>query len=198
MSNLRGFKQKLSTISRLWEAKDYDTALAEVEALLKVWPGNAHLHILWSSLMQLQEDPQHDLDEARQALQQAVELDKGSPVAAIELGHFLDNVQDDPQAASKVYAEGVATARQLLIDGLIGQAKAFRQLERREDFLRCLVEILQLSRFETGPRKSRPEESGADIIFESPPGQFQVLQLKGPHAEEIQELLNGVVADRLA
>src|SRR5437879_4387310 len=38
MSNLRGFKQKLSAISRLWEEKEYDTALAEVESLLKTWP----------------------------------------------------------------------------------------------------------------------------------------------------------------
>ena len=81
MSSLRGFKQKLATVSRLWEQKDYDTALAEVESLLKVWPGNAHLHILWASLMQLQEDPKYDLDEARQALQQAVEFDKSSPAA---------------------------------------------------------------------------------------------------------------------
>ena len=86
MNNLRGFKQKLSTISRLWEGKDYDTASAEVESLLKVWPGNANLHILWASLVQLQEDPNHDLDEARQALQQAVELDEGSPAAAIRVG----------------------------------------------------------------------------------------------------------------
>src|SRR6266511_2131959 len=118
MSNLRGFKQKLSKVSQLWEVQDYDTALAEVESLLKSWPGNAHLHILWASLVQLQEDPKHGLDEARQALQQAAEFDKGSPAAAIELGHFLDNVEDDPHAAAKAYAEGVTAARQLLIDGL--------------------------------------------------------------------------------
>ncbi len=79
MSNPRGFKQKLSTISRLWEAEDYDKALAEVESSLETWPGNAHLHILRASLVQLQEDPKYNLDEAKQALQQAVELDKSSP-----------------------------------------------------------------------------------------------------------------------
>ena len=83
MSNFRGLKQKLLTVSRLWQKKDYDTAAAEVEALLKVWPGTAHLHILWASLVQLQEDPKHGLEEARQALQQAVELDKASPTGAI-------------------------------------------------------------------------------------------------------------------
>jgi hypothetical protein len=196
MSNLRGFKQKLSTVSRLWEEKDYDTALAEVESLLKSWPGNAHLHVLWASLVQLREDPKHALDEAKQALQQAVELDRGSPAAAIELGHFLDNVEDDPQAASKAYAEGVATARQLLIDGLIGQAKTFRQLDNRAEFLRCLLEVLHLARFETSPKKNKAEESGAAILFKAPAGDFYAIQLNGPNAEQIQDLLSEVVEDR--
>jgi tetratricopeptide (TPR) repeat protein len=198
MSNLRSFKQKLSAVSRLWKDKDYDAALAEVESLLHSWPGNAHLHILWASLVQLQEEPKHELDEAKQALQQAVELDKGSPAAAIELGHFLDNVEDNPQAASRAYAEGVATARQLLLDGLIGQAKAFRQLGKREEFLRCLVEVLQLARFETGPKRTKTDESGADIIFESPQGDFHFVQLKGPHAEQIQDLLSEWMRSRSA
>jgi len=198
MSNLRGFKQKLSKVSQLWEVQDYDTALAEVESLLKSWPGNAHLHILWASLVQLQEDPKHGLDEARQALQQAAEFDKGSPAAAIELGHFLDNVEDDPHAAAKAYAEGVTAARQLLIDGLLGQAKVFRQLHKREEFLQCLLEILQLARFETGSKRTKAEEAGGDIIFESPPGHFHALQITGPYAEQIQELLSDSVAHRSA
>jgi len=145
MSNLREFKQKLSIISRLWEEQDYDAALAEVESLLNAWPGNAHLHILWASLVQLQEGPKHGLDEARQALQQAVELDRGSPAAAIELGHYLDNVEDDPRAASKACADGVAAARRLLLEGLIGQAKALRQMGKWEECRRCLREAEQIA-----------------------------------------------------
>jgi tetratricopeptide (TPR) repeat protein len=198
MSNLRGFKQRLATVSRLWEAKDYDAALAEVESLLQRWPGNAHLHTLWASLVQLQEKPKHELDEAKQALQQAVELDKGSPAAAIELGHFLDNVEDDPQAASRAYAVGVAAARRLLLDGLIGRAKALRQLDKREEFQRCLVEVLHLARFETGPKRAKGEESGADVLFESPTGHFHLLQLKGPYAEQIQDLLSELTRSRSA
>jgi hypothetical protein len=155
MRHLRGLKQKLSRVSRLCKEKDYDTALAEVESLLKTWPGNAHLQILWASFVQLQENPQHDLDEVKRALQRAVELDNGSAAATLERGHFLDNVEDDPQAASKVYAEGVTAARHLLIDGLIGQAKVFRQLDKRAEFFRCPLEILHLARFETGPKRDQ-------------------------------------------
>lgn len=198
MNNLRGFKQKLAVVSRLWDDHDYDAALAQVESVLKTWPGNAHLHVLWASLVQLQDDPKHHLAEARQALQQAVELDKGSPAAAIELGHFLDNVDDDPQAATKAYADGVAVARQLLIEGLIGQAKAYRQLDRRDDFRRCLLEVLHLARFDPGSRRTKADDTGADIIFESPAGHFHSVQLKGPYAQEIEGLLSELASDRSA
>ena len=86
MNNPRGFKQKVAVVSRLWEAREYNKALAEIEALLDTWPGNPHLHVLRASLIQLQDDPPHDLDEVRQALQIAVELDKGFPAALIEHG----------------------------------------------------------------------------------------------------------------
>jgi hypothetical protein len=103
MSNLRGLKQRLSAVSRLWDAADYDQALAPVESLLETWPGNPHLHVLKASLVQLQEEPKYDLDPAKQSLNQPIELDKDSPTASIELGHFLDNVEDNPQAAIKAY-----------------------------------------------------------------------------------------------
>lgn len=198
MSNLRQFKQKLAKVSQLWQDKEFDAALVEVESLRKDWPGNAHLQVLWGKLVQLLEEPKHTLDEAKQAFQQAIELDKDSPAAAIELGYFLDNVKDDPQAALKAYEEGVATARHLLLDGLIGQAKAFRQMEKREEFLRCLLEALSLARNEPNSKKTKGAGSGPDIIFEWPSGQFQVIQLKGPYAEQIQELLSEEAANRSA
>lgn len=198
MSTLRALKQKLSNVSRLWDEEHYDEALAEVETLLDTWPGNPHLHVLKASLVQLQEDPKYDLGEAKQALQRAIELDRDSPTAAIELGHFLDNVEDDPQAAVKAYAEGVAAARHLLIDGLIGQAKSYRQLNKKEDFFRCLLEILYLTRFDTGPQRNKAEELGADIIVQSSSGHVFAVQLNGPYSEQVQELLTELVSDRHA
>jgi len=196
MSTLRALKQKLSNVSRLWEAQNYDAALAEVEMLLETWPGNPRLHVLKASSVQLQENPRYDLEEVNQSLQQAVELDKESPTAAIELGHFLDNVADDPQAAVKAYAQGVAAARNLLIDGLIGQAKAYRQLEKKEECLRCLMEVLSLARCDTGPRRQKADELGAGLIIQPSAGFVSAVQLKGPHAEQVQELLNELVSDR--
>ena len=120
-----------------------------------------------------------------------MELDRSSPAAAIELGNFLDNVEDNPQAAAKAYAEGIACARQWLIEGLLGQAKALLQLHKREEVLACLLDILHLSRQETKSKKHRPNEREAEAML-------RLDQMRGPHAEQIQELLSEVSAQRSA
>jgi hypothetical protein len=198
MNNLRMFKQKLSVVNKLLGKKDYDAALVELESMLGSWPGNPRLHIIWASLVQLQDNPNHDLEEVKESLHQAIELDKEAPAASIELGYYLDNVEDDPHAAVKAFADGVASARQLLIEGLIGQAKVFRQLEKREEFLHCLLEILHLAQFESEPKKIKTKQTGADIIFESPKGHFHAIQLKGPYAGQIEDLLGELPAKRSA
>lgn len=168
MSTVRAFKQGLAAVSRHWEGEDYDAALAKVEDMRKTWPGNSHLLILWANLVQLQEHPKSGLEEAKQALVQAIELDKSSPAGHLELGQFLDNVDDNPQAAVKAYAEAVAQARQLLIEGLIGQARALLQLDKKDAAFRCLGEILAVQRYE------------------------------GPLTEQLEELLGQVMANRSA
>jgi tetratricopeptide (TPR) repeat protein len=188
MSSLRAFKQKPSAVSRLWQETDYDAALAQVEELRKAWPGNGHLHILWASLVQLQEHPRHGLDEAKQALQQAIELDRSSPAGAIELGHFLDAVEGNPQAAAKAYSEGVLAARQLLLDGLIGQAKALLQLGKSADALRCVLEVVHLLPFEPGPRRSKSQARDT----------LRPLPLNGLAVDHIEELLSEIFASRSA
>jgi hypothetical protein len=90
----------------------------------------------------------------------------------------------------------VATARHLLIDGLIGQAKAYRQVDRREESFRCLLEVLHLSHFEPESKRHKAEEMNEDVIFHSPSGHVYAVQLKGPYAEQVQELLSELAAGR--
>ena len=196
MNSLRGFDQKLAAVSRLWAEADYDSALVEVEKLLEKWPGNGHLHILWASLVQLQEDPKHDLDGARQALERAIDLDRSSPAGVIELGHFLDAVDDDPRAASKAYSDGVVKARQLLIEGLIGQAKALLQLGKKDDALECVREVLHSIRFDPKSKRGKSEDSLPDLPFGSVMGDLVGIQLNGPYANQIEELLSELFARR--
>ena len=198
MNSIRAFKQKLATVSRLWEANDYDAALAEVDQMLEKWPGNAHLHVLWSGLVQLQDDPKHSLDDAKEALHQAIGLDKNSPVGAIELGHFLDAIEDDPRAAVKAYSDGVAMARHLLIEGLMGQAKALLQLEKKDEARQCMWEVLHETQFEPGAERNKSDQTTPDILFGSPTGRVYGVQLKGPFADQIEELLSELFASRSA
>lgn len=213
MSTPRTLTQRLATVSRLWGKKDYDRALAEVETLLETWPGNPHLHVLKANLVQLQDEPKYDLDEVRQALQLAIELDQESPAASIELGHFLDNVDDDPKAAASTFGGGVAAARHLLIEGLIGQAKAYRQLGREEEFKRCLLEILVLTHFDSASPKSKNAELQTDLMLHSPTGHVHAVQFngipwirvfsgpfpgkfKGRYAQQVLDLLAELKEDR--
>lgn len=174
-------KKRLSTVSQYCEQHEHDKALEEVEALLKDWPGNPHLHVLKASLVQLQKEPKHELDEAKQSLRHAIELDRDSPAASIELGHYLDNVEDDSKAAAKAYADGIAAARRLLLDGLIGMAKANLQLDRKEEFKSCLIEILLLAHFDSNSTGKRSEESWIDAILGSSPNALRVFHAKSPH-----------------
>lgn len=75
-------------------------------------------------------------------------------------------MDDNPQAASTAYAEGIALARHILIDGLIGQTKALLQLGQREDGLRGLSEILQLMQFETGASRNKFIEQIEEVMSE--------------------------------
>ena len=198
MTSTRSFKQGLSRVFRSWEDKQYDAALREVEELLKSWPGNAQLYILWASLVQLQENPAHNLDEVKKTLQRAVELDKQSPAGAIELGHYLDAVEDNPRAASKAFSEGIALARRLLIDGLLGQARALLQLDKREEAFKCLVESLYLANLGYPFEGEKSADAGPDILLRDPAGRILALQLKGPLAIKIEDLLEEFFPKRSA
>jgi tetratricopeptide (TPR) repeat protein len=160
--------------------------------LLEQWPGNAQLQILRGSLIQLQDLPAASLDDAKQALQVAIDLDPSSPAASIELGHFLDSVEDDPKAASKAYLKAIAEARRLLIEGLIGHAKALLQLDQKEEALKCLSELLDLTAVTAGKRAK--SVNGHGIIKRSPTGRITILDVQGPYAEQIEDLVDAALA----
>ncbi|HJT32476.1 MAG TPA: hypothetical protein VJ783_10570 [Pirellulales bacterium] len=184
MSHTRAFKKALARISRLSAANDYDAALKEVESLLETWPGNPQAHVLRASFIQLQGDPGCTLDDAKKTLQEAVELDKTSPAAAIELAHFLDAVEDNPKAAVTVYAEAIVRSRDLLIEALIGQAKALLQLDKKAEALKCLVELLQLMGTASSSDRSKSARAGNGLLKGS--------MGKDVYSSQIESLLHAV------
>src|SRR4051812_46684863 len=110
MTPTRTYKQGLAKVRKLWEEEQYDQALARVEELLKTWPDNPPLLVFFAGLVQLQESTTHTLEQAKAALVRAADLDEGSPDAALELGHFLDGVEDDPTAAVESFNQAEIAA----------------------------------------------------------------------------------------
>jgi len=68
----------------------------------------------------------------KEALVSAAEIDKSSPAGAIELGHFLDAVEDDPEAQRRCSAKAFHSQGVLLLDGLLGQARALVSTEQKQ------------------------------------------------------------------
>jgi tetratricopeptide (TPR) repeat protein len=197
MNGTRAFKQKLSKIARLREAGDYDSALAAADELLKSWPGNQQLYILWASLVQLQDRPTHSLDEAKRALQFAADVDDSAD-GLIELGYFLDAVEDDPKAASRAFSKAASTARRQLIDALLGQARALLQLGKRDEALRCVLEALYLAEVGTAARNGKSTDRTPDILLRDPTGRILGFQLKGPFASKFEDLVKDLLLTRSA
>jgi tetratricopeptide (TPR) repeat protein len=187
------FKKSLASVLTLWSEGDYESALREVEVLLKTWPGNAQLHVMRAGLIQLQDGPTAALHDAKQSLEEAVALDEASPAAAIELGHFFDAVEDDPKAASKVYSKAIVQLRRLLVEALIGQAKALLQLDKKDEALKCLSELIRLSE-DASVSKRNKAASAPGIILRSANGHVSMLDMQGPYTAEIEELIKEVGA----
>ncbi len=194
MNNARSMKQKISKVQGLMAERRYDIALSQVEELMAQWPGNSQLHILWATIVQLHDAPAHTLDDAKQSLQMAAALDESSPAAPIELGHFLDAVEDNPQAASKAFSDGIRTARRLLIDALLGQARALLQLNKREEAIACLIESLQLTSLSSSANRGKSPRPVPGVLCREPGGPAFRVPLTGAFGSEIEGLLADVLA----
>lgn len=196
MSDVPAFGQKLEEIGDLWTAQEYDAALDLVDGLRQEHPANAHSHVLWASLLQLQTNRKRSLDEAEQALRQAIDLEPASPIGSIEMGYLIDLMGDDPQAATKFYAEGIVLARHLLIEGLIGGAKALLQINRVEEAFRHALEVHKLLGFE-GDKAGDPDRS-APLDDGQPTDEKLWDGSRTLTSDQIERFLDGVIARRSA
>jgi len=162
MKSTTSFKRGLANVRRHWRARRYPHALTEVTRLLEQWPDNPQLLILWANLVQLQDEQTGPtLDEAKAALQRAVELDEESPAAWIERGYFLDAVADDAPAASKCFEKAIGLCRRFLREALLSQARVLSELERPAEALACIAEAYWLHSHNGQPPSS---SIGADIL----------------------------------
>ncbi len=160
MKSIHSFKRGVAKVRRLWLARDYEQALAEVSRLLQDWPDNPYLLIMWADLIQLQgENEGPTLEDAKAAYQRAIALDEKSPAALIELGKYIFAVEDDTMAATKVLAGAIRLSKHLLKEAFLAQAEVLVELERRQEALACLAEAYWLGSHNNKVNSRRdPEE----------------------------------------
>jgi tetratricopeptide (TPR) repeat protein len=154
------FKRGLARVRRLWLAGKYEDALALVSRLLKDWPDNPQLLVMWADLIQLQDaEDGPTLEDAKAAYERAIDLAPQTPEALIELGHYYFTLEDDADSADKCYAKATTVCKQFLKEALLAQAKALAEREREADALACLAEAywLQSHNGKTGGHTGREE-----------------------------------------
>lgn len=190
MTAPRDFKKKLAGVFKLWQSDDYDAALAQVEQMLEKWSGNSQLHVLKGCLIQLQETPTYELEDARKSLQLACELDETASEPLLELGHYLDAIEDDPQGAIKAYAEAATLARRHLIDTLIAQFDAYSQLDMWEEAHQCFREVIQLSGFIPAVKSGKSAKSQSSKSVRSKSEAIYFLKSKDQMRNLIDSLAN--------
>jgi predicted Zn-dependent protease len=130
-------------IHQLYDDCKFDEAFLEVSRQLDKFPGNVQLKVLWAGLAQLQENPSHSLDEIKRVIQEAMELDDESPIATMEMGHYLNAVEDNVEAAEKMFCKAVHQAKQILIYALLGQAACLLELGKSADIIREAADLLE-------------------------------------------------------
>lgn len=146
MKTIDSLKRGIAKARRLWRDGRRDLALTEVQRLLTEWPDNTRLLVMRAQLTQLQDDADGvpTLDDAKNDLQKASELDDQSPAALIELGYLCYAVEDDSKAASRHFKKALNLCVDLLTQALVGHAGALADLDEKSKALNSLMEACSL------------------------------------------------------
>jgi tetratricopeptide (TPR) repeat protein len=169
MKSLTAFKRGVAKVRRDWQEGHYEAALREVDRLLKEWPDNPRLLVMWADLIQLQDATNGpSLGEAKSAYQRAAELEGDGSPALVELGHFLYSLDDDAKSANKIFDKAITAYRRLLIEALLGRAKALHEMGRVSEARACLDEAYML-------RLRDPDGPDLTTTFEEIMGQLNEL-----------------------
>jgi tetratricopeptide (TPR) repeat protein len=93
-------------VARLGHASPKD--IDAIDDILEAEGGSVELLILRGQLIQLVDDAGDDeLEEALACYQEALDLDPSSAVAHEEIGHFLDDVADQPAEALPFFRRAI-------------------------------------------------------------------------------------------
>jgi tetratricopeptide (TPR) repeat protein len=136
-------------LAKVWEARtrgEYQEALEEVNLLLDQSPDQVPLLVMRAELIQLKDLPEGgpSLESAKHDLERAISLDESSPIALLEMGHFLFSVEDDADQASEYFLKAISLCRDLLAEALVGHAEVLHEQEKDADAFACFAEAHSL------------------------------------------------------
>jgi tetratricopeptide (TPR) repeat protein len=116
------FKKRLSGIRRTAKSGKADRALVELDKMLKLWPDHPRLLVEKSRLIQLSDHG--ELEDVKQSLHRATEIDEDSPTPWIELGYYLLCINDQAQEAEERFEHAVELGLRQLIEAIAGKVYA--------------------------------------------------------------------------
>lgn len=153
IDNSKSLKRKLRTIQTLCNAGNYAKAVDEGNALIKTYPYFTPLLVLKAQTIQLLEGDTTSastLEEAKEALMLAVDLDPKAVDALNELAFYLSAVEDDDAAALGLFERSIDLSKETLKEAFIGRIKCLLALEQRSEALACFKEALRFFRDHPG------------------------------------------------
>jgi tetratricopeptide (TPR) repeat protein len=150
----------LERIHKAEKAGRIEQALSELDQLIVDWPANPPLLRLRARLIQLGDDSAPTLEEAKECLRQAADLDAESPIGWLELAQYALNVEDDAKNALKAFDKSIRQSEEFLTEALAGKAKALAELKQREQALACLAEAYWVQ----SHRGERPSSNGTNVL----------------------------------
>jgi len=137
---------ELKNVELLLEYEQYSDALFIVNKLLEKYPFFTKLLLLKGRLIQLldEESELGELQDALDALQTAVELDKESIDALNELAMFYYAVEGNDDEAILLFEKSIAKCLEFSEEAYLGKAKSLFDKEQIFQSLNCLDEGLRL------------------------------------------------------
>ncbi|MEW6608953.1 MAG: hypothetical protein AB1414_16155 [bacterium] len=147
MRNFKYLKEKMEAIEILEKQEDFRKSLKEVQHLLTEFPYLTPLLVLKGELIQLldeEDSNQWKLEDAKEALEQAVAIDEKSIDALLELAFYSYAVEDNNEIALHLFEKSINMSRKFLEEAYGGKCKCLFETNRKEEALKCVKEALRI------------------------------------------------------
>lgn len=121
--------QYLDEVKKLYRSENYDDALQVIDDAEQRAAISPALLVWKSRCLQLTNNPEGKLADARASLQQALDVDDEYLPALIDLAYFHLNVMDDAEAASPLFRKALSISTDNVTETVIGLAHCISETD---------------------------------------------------------------------